>query len=98
MKKWSIIDNNNISIFFIITYLYNILLYSKNRKKYIKNINLILEYLYQIHLYLKLEKYKFNRKKIEFLSFIIRENRIYINLNKIQTIKNYKIVTNIKKL
>ena len=46
-------------------------------------INLLLEYLYQSNLYLKLEKCKFYKEEVNFLGFLIRRNKIYINLDKI---------------
>ena len=36
-----------------------------------------------IELYLKPEKYKFHKEKVNFLDFIIRQNGIHINLEKI---------------
>ena len=44
---------------------------------------LVLKTLHQKNLYSKLEKYKFQKKEINFLGFIVKENRIYINLDKI---------------
>ena len=41
-------------------------------KKHIEHINLVLEYLYRHNLYLKLEKYEFHNKKVNFLNLMIR--------------------------
>ena len=39
-------------------------------------INLVLRHLYLRNLYLKLEKYEFYKEEVNFLSFIIKQNKI----------------------
>ena len=50
-------------------------------------MNRVLKCLYQWNLLLKLEKYKFYKKKVNFLSFIIRQKEIHFTPDKIQIIK-----------
>ena len=51
-----------------------------------------------MNFYLKLAKCEFHKEEIDFLNFIIRQNEVFINLNKIEIIKNQKTSTNIKEL
>jgi len=72
---------------FVIAYLNNIIIYSKILKKYISYIFKVLKYLNIKNLYFKSKKYKFYRKKIDFLEFVVKQYRIYIDLEKLQTVK-----------
>ena len=83
---------------FVIAYLNNIIIYSKILKKYISYIFKVLKYLNIKNLYFKSKKYKFYRKKIDFLEFVVEQYRIYIDLEKLQTVKKQKLSTNIKKV
>ncbi len=83
---------------FVIAYLNNIIIYSKILKKYISYIFKVLKYLNIKNLYFKSKKYKFYRKKIDFLEFVVKQYRIYIDLEKLQTVKKQKLSTNIKKV
>ena len=61
---------------FCITYFNNILIYFKIENKYIIYIKKVLEKLKQVRLLLKLEKYKFYKKELYFLRFIIEKYKI----------------------
>jgi hypothetical protein len=63
--------------YFIVIYLDNILIYSRNKSKYYNYICQVLIRLYKNNLFYKLSKYKFNIKKVEFLGFLIRTEGIY---------------------
>ena len=65
--------------YFIVIYLDNILIYSRNKNKYYNYICQILTRLYKNNLFYKLSKYKFNIKEVEFLGFLIRIEDIYAN-------------------
>jgi hypothetical protein len=65
--------------YFIIIYLDNILIYSRNKGKYYNYICQVLTRLYKNNLFYKLSKYEFNIKEIEFLGFFIRIENIYAN-------------------
>ena len=71
---------------FIVVYLDDIYIYSKNRKEYIRHIRLVLEALRKAGLYIKLSKYEFFIKKTEFLDYIIEDRGITIDPKKIETI------------
>jgi hypothetical protein len=65
--------------YFVIIYLDNILIYSRNKGKYHNYIYQVLIRLYKNNLFYKLSKYKFNIKKVEFLGFLIRIEGIRAN-------------------
>ena len=71
---------------FVITYLDNILIFSRSKSKYIKYIRRVLEKLKRVGILLKLEKYKFYKKELEFLGFIIGQKGIRINPKKVKVI------------
>ncbi len=72
---------------FVIAYLNDIIIYSKTLKKYISYIFKILECLNIKNLHFKLKKYKFYQKKINFFKFVVKQYKVRINLEKLQTIK-----------
>ena len=72
---------------FVITYLNDILVYSKTKKKHIKYVNIVLELLMQRNLLLKSEKCEFHKREVNFLNFIIENNTIRINSTKVQAVR-----------
>ena len=72
---------------FIIVYLDNILIYSKNKEDYIKYIYIVLRCLDQYNLRVKLEKCKFYKKEVNFLSYVVEVNKVYISKEKIKVVK-----------
>lgn len=68
----------------MITYFDNIIVYSKILNNYQLFNSIVLKSLEARDLYLKLEKYKIYKKEVNFLGFIIRRNRLYIDLKKFQ--------------
>jgi hypothetical protein len=56
---------------FIITYLNNILIYLENSKDHVEHVKTVLKCLNKAHLQVKLEKCKFYKQEVEFLSFIV---------------------------
>ena len=73
----------------MVIYLNNILIYSKLREDYYTYIKIVIKRLKKHKLYIKLNKYFFNIKKIEFLRFIISFIKVKPDLNKILTIKKW---------
>ena len=61
---------------FVITYLNDILIYSKTEKKYIKHISIVLELLMQKNLLFKSKKCEFHKKEVNFLNFIVENDTI----------------------
>jgi len=67
-------------------------------KEYVSYVFKVLKYLNIRNLYFKLEKCKFYREKIDFLEFVVKQHKVYINFEKLQAIKKWKLSTNIKKI
>ena len=64
---------------FVIVYLNNILVFFKNKTKYIKYIKKVFKKLKKAKLLLRPKKYKFYKNKIRFLGFIVEKNKIKID-------------------
>ena len=71
---------------FIIVYLDNILIYSKEDKDYKEYIRRVLKQLYKYKLYIKRSKYKFSINKIKFLRFIITTKEVITNPIRVKSI------------
>ena len=61
---------------FVITYLNDILIYFKTKKKHIKHVSIVLELLMQRNLLFKSEKCEFHKREMNFLNFIVGNNTI----------------------
>jgi len=72
--------------YFIVIYLNNILIYSKNPKKYKEHMRQVIAKLYKYKLYAKLSKCEFNIQELEFLSFCIKVNKVKPDLKRIYNI------------
>ena len=79
-----------------IAYLDNILIYSKDKSKYIQDIKNILKALQSKGLKYKLSKYKFSVKETIFLGFVVLEKGLRINLKKLEVVQNQLIPTIVK--
>lgn len=66
-------------------------------EKYINHIKKIFKQLNEKDLQLKLKKYKFYKKNIDFFEFIVKWKEIKINSIKLQAVKKWKQLINIKK-
>lgn len=75
---------------FVMCYLDNILIYSKKieHKEY---VNSMLQKLQDAGLYAKLENCVFHQPQVEFLGYIISNEGLSMDQNKIQTITNWLI-------
>jgi hypothetical protein len=64
-----------------IVYLDNILIFLENKEDYIKHIKIVLEYLREHKLYAKPSKCSFYKTKVNFLGYIITQDRVKIEAN-----------------
>ena len=71
---------------YIIIYLNNILIYSKTLEKHKKHVKKMLEKFDERHLKLKLLKYEFHKKELEYLGFIIKRYGIKMTPDKIKNV------------
>jgi hypothetical protein len=73
---------------FIVVYLDNILIFSRNKVKYIDYIKLVLQALDQAKLCLKPKKCKFYKEEVKFLGFTVSVHRVKISKSKIKVVKD----------
>ena len=73
---------------FVIVYLDDILIFSKNEEKHVEHVRLVMKALRTNDFYVKSSKCVFFQKHIEFYDHIINDEKIKINKTKLKTIKN----------
>jgi hypothetical protein len=82
---WEFLDN------FVVCYLDDILIFSKNEKDHEKHVRMVLQKLRDGGLYVKLEKCVFHQPQVEFLGYIISSEGLSMDPKKIQTIMEWKM-------
>jgi hypothetical protein len=78
--------NNVLSKFldkFVLVFIDDILIYSKNREEHEKHLRLVLQVLREHQLYAKFSKYDFFHKKIHYLGHVISEKGVAVDPDKI---------------
>ena len=73
---------------FIIAYLNNIIIYSNSEKEYFQYVKWVLQRLADKKMPVAIKKYKFYTIKTEFYRFIIKPEKLSIDLKKIEVIVN----------
>jgi hypothetical protein len=73
---------------FVVCYIDNILIFSKNMEDRECHVCLILEKLWEVGLYTKLENCEFHQSKVELLGYFISRDGIHMDLCKVYTIVN----------
>ncbi|EGZ70676.1 hypothetical protein NEUTE2DRAFT_67037, partial [Neurospora tetrasperma FGSC 2509] len=71
-----------------IYYLNNIFIYSKILTEYKEYIKKILNILYEYKFSINIEKNEFYIREIIFFKYLISENKVRIELNKIEVVRN----------
>ncbi len=85
---------------FVIVYIDNILIYSRNQAEHRHHVEQVLQKLREHHLYLKLEKCEFHRHIIQFLGYVISPQGVQMdnNNNKLQAIRDWPIPSTVQEL
>ena len=79
-------------------YLNNILIYFKNKLKYMEYIIKMLKSLFKVNLRVKLERSTFYIKILKFLEYVLLLKEILMDPKKVKAILNWPILINTKKL
>ena len=80
---------------FVLVFLDDILVYSKNEEEHEEHLRLTLQLLREHQLYAKLSKCDFYKDRIQYLGHIISEEGIFMDHDKIEAIKNWPTPKNV---
>jgi hypothetical protein len=80
---------------FVMIFIDDILLYSKNEEEHGEHLRLVLQKLQDHRLYAKLSKCEFWLKQVAFLGHVISKGGIYVDPSKIQDVLSWNTPTNV---
>ncbi|KAC9475837.1 hypothetical protein E3N88_45766 [Mikania micrantha] len=78
---------------FVIVFIDDILIYSRNKKEHEQHLKTVLELLREERLYAKLSKCEFWLREVQFLGHVINSDGIHVDPTKIAAIKNWDVPT-----
>ena len=80
---------------FVVLFINDILLYSKNAQDHEKHLRIVLTRLREHQLYAKFSKCEFCLKKVPFLGYILSEDDIFVDPSKVQEVLDWKAPTSV---
>jgi hypothetical protein len=83
---------------FVIVFMDDILIYSKNKEDHAKHLRIGLQVLREHKLYAKFSKCEFWLGQVEFLSHVISKEGIAVNPSKVQSVLDWQAPTNVKEV
>ncbi|KAK1683148.1 hypothetical protein QYE76_043996 [Lolium multiflorum] len=83
---------------FVIVFIDDILIYSKDKEEHAKNLKIVLQILREHQLYAKFSKCKFWLDSVEFLGHVITKEGIAVNPSKVQSVLEWKSPKNAKEI
>jgi hypothetical protein len=81
---------------FVVVYLDDILIFSKNQEDHNKHVWLVLAKLREHGLYAKLEKCEFDKSLVEFFDYVISPNVVSMDKSKVETIQCWVTPSSVK--
>jgi len=78
----------------IVVYLDDILIFTKTEEEHERAVQKVLEILAEHKLFLRLEKYEFHQKQIEYLRLVISENKVAMDPVKVAGVCDWPILEN----
>ena len=83
---------------FVITYLDDILIFSKLEQEYVEHVRKVLQKLADVEIPLKLSKYEFHKTSIGFLGYIVSAEGLAPDPKKVQAIEEWLEPTTVKEV
>jgi hypothetical protein len=83
---------------FVIVFIDDILIYSKNKEDHAKHLRMALQVLREHQLYAKFSKCEFWLDQVEFLGHVISKEGIAVNPSKVQSVLDWQAPTNMKEI
>ena len=83
---------------FVIVFIDDILVYSKNEEEHAKHLKIALQTLREKELYAKFSKCEFWLKEVGFLGHLISGNSVYVDPKKIKSILNWEQPKNVTEI
>jgi hypothetical protein len=81
---------------FVVVYLDDILIFSKNQEDHDKHVRLVLAKLRKHGLYAKLKKCEFDKSLVEFFNYMISPNGVSMDKSKVETIQCWVVPSSVK--
>jgi hypothetical protein len=83
---------------FVIVFIDDILIYSKNKEEHAKHFKIVLQILREHQFYAKFSKCKFWLDSVEFLGHVISKEGIVVNPSKVQSVLEWNSPKNAKEI
>jgi hypothetical protein len=83
---------------FVIVFIDDILIYSKNKEDHAKHLRMALQVLREHQLYAKFSKCEFWLDQVEFLGHVISKEGIAVNSSKVRSVLDWQAPTNVKEI